>query len=58
MTMEIEALFDFDAYTCFIDKELVQRHIMILVKKNMLIAMEVIVLGTQKSTRTKAKGKV
>ncbi len=58
MTMEIEALFDFGAYMCFIDKELVRQHKMILVKKNMLVAMEVIVLRTQKPTRTKAKGKV
>jgi hypothetical protein len=56
--MEIEALFDFGAYMCFIDKELVRQHKMILVKKNMLVAMEVIVLRTQKPTRTKAKGKV
>jgi hypothetical protein len=41
-TMETKALFDFSAYACFINKELMQRHKMIIMKKNMSIAMEVI----------------
>jgi hypothetical protein len=42
MTMEIKTLFDFGASPCFIDKELVQQHKMILMKKSTLITMEVI----------------
>ncbi len=42
MTTKIEALLDFDAFTCFIDKEFVQQLKLPLVKKTMLVAMEVI----------------
>jgi len=35
--METKTLFDFGASTCFIDKELVQQHKMIFVKKNTLV---------------------
>ncbi len=42
MTTEIEALLDFDAFTCFIDKDFVQQLKLPLVKKTMLVAMEVI----------------
>jgi hypothetical protein len=58
MTIEIETLLDFSASMCIIDKELVQWHKMILVKKNMQIAMEVIVSRTWKPTKTKDKGTV
>jgi len=58
MMMKIETLFDFGASMCFIDKELVYQHKMILVKKNTPVAMEVIVSRTQKPTRTKIKGKI
>jgi len=42
MTMEIETLLHFNAFRCFIDKELVWWHKMILVKKIRLVVMEVI----------------
>jgi len=42
MMMETKTLFDSSASPCFIDKELVQQHKMILLKKNTPIAMEVI----------------
>jgi hypothetical protein len=42
MMMETKTLFDFGASTCFIDKELVQQHKMIFVKKNTLVLVEVI----------------
>jgi hypothetical protein len=40
--MENEALFDYSAFACFIDKELMQRHKMIIMKNNTPITMEVI----------------
>ncbi len=42
MTMEIVAWLDYSAYVCFINKELVRRRTIILMKKSMPIAMEVI----------------
>ncbi len=33
MTMKTKALFDSSAYVCFIDRELMQRHMMIIMKK-------------------------
>jgi hypothetical protein len=58
MTMEIDALLDSSAFTCFINKELIQWHKIIFVKKNTPIAMEVIVSRTWKPTKTKNKAKV
>jgi hypothetical protein len=42
MTMETKALLDFGEFACFIDKELMQQHKMIFVKKNILGPIEVI----------------
>jgi hypothetical protein len=40
--MEAQALLDFGASTCFINKKLVQQYKLALVKKNTLMPMEVI----------------
>jgi hypothetical protein len=42
MTMETKTLFDCNASVCFIDKELVQWHKMIIMKKNTSIVVKVI----------------
>jgi hypothetical protein len=42
MTMEIKTLLDSSAFACFINKELVRWHKMILVEKNTPVVMEII----------------
>jgi hypothetical protein len=46
MIMKIEALFDFNASTCFIDKELVQQHELPRVKKIMPIEWRLLMTRT------------
>jgi hypothetical protein len=41
-TTKTQALFDFGASTCFVDKELVQQHKLALVKKVTPVGVEII----------------
>jgi hypothetical protein len=41
MIIKIQTLLDFNAFTCFVDKELVQQHKLTLLKKITLVGVEV-----------------
>ncbi len=41
MIIKIQTLLDFNAFTCFVDKELVQQHKLTLLKKIILVGVEV-----------------
>jgi len=41
MTMNSQTLFHSNAFTCFIDKELLEQHELTLVKKTTLVIIEV-----------------
>jgi len=41
MIIKIQTLFDYNAFTCFVDKELVQQHKLTLLKKITLVGVEV-----------------
>jgi hypothetical protein len=40
--MEVQAFFDFNASTCFMDKELMQQYKLVLVEKSTLVPIKVI----------------